>query len=176
MHMEAILIMKKKADAWYYLDRIDWKILRELQQNGRVTNLDLANLVALSPTAVLSRVQRLTRDGYILGYEARLNPRKLDASMVIFAEVILDRTTTNAFDIFSSAVQGHAEIQECQMISGDFDFLLKIRCANMQGYRVFAEDVLWKLPGVCQTRSFIVMEEVKNTTNINLPGSVYISS
>jgi len=161
-------IMKKSADIWNYLDRIDRKILGELQKNGRISNLDLSSLVALSPTAALSRVQRLTRDGYIIGYEARLNPIKLDAGMTVFVEVILDRTTANVFNVFSAAAQAHDEIQECHMISGDFDLLLKIRCADMQGYRTFAGDILWQLPGVRETRSYTVIEEIKNTTHIKL--------
>ena len=87
------------------IDRIDLKILNVLQQDGRLSNLKLAEAVALSPTAVLARVQRLTRDGYILGYEARLNPLKLGAGMMVFVEVLLDRTTPNVFEAFKAAVQ-----------------------------------------------------------------------
>ena len=87
------------------LDRIDLKILQILQQDGRVANLKLSEAVALSPTAVLARVQRLTREGYILGYEARLNPLKLGAGMLVFVEVLLDRTTPNVFEQFKVAVQ-----------------------------------------------------------------------
>ena len=86
------------------LDRIDRKILSILQEDGRIANLKLAEAVALSPTAVLARVQRLTREGYILGYEARLNPMKLGAGMLVFVEVLLDRTTLNVFDQFKAAV------------------------------------------------------------------------
>ena len=77
------------------IDRIDLKILNVLQQDGRISNLKLADAVSLSPTAVLARVQRLTRDGYILGYETRLNPLKLGRGMMVFVEVLLDRTTPN---------------------------------------------------------------------------------
>ena len=87
------------------LDRIDLKILAELQQDGRISNLKLAEAVALSPTAVLARVQRLTKDGVITGYEARLNPGKLGAGLMVFVEVLLDKTTSNAFDAFKAAVQ-----------------------------------------------------------------------
>ena len=79
------------------LDRIDLKILGYLQEDGRISNLKLAEKVALSPTAVLARVQRLTKDNYILGYEARLNPLQLGASMLVFVEVLLDRTTPKTF-------------------------------------------------------------------------------
>ena len=150
------------------LDRIDRKILSILQGDGRIANLKLADAVALSPTAVLARVQRLTRDGFILGYEARLNPLKLGAGMLVFVEVLLDRTTPNVFDQFKAAVQVHPEIMECHMVAGGFDYLLKTRMADMAAYRDFAGNVLWQLPGVRETRTYAVMEEVKNTTHLPL--------
>ena len=150
------------------LDRIDRKILAILQSDGRIANLKLAESVALSPTAVLARVQRLTRDGYIVGYEARLNPLKLGAGMLVFVEVLLDRTTPNVFEQFNAAVQVRPEIMECHMVAGGFDYLLKTRMANMAAYRDFAGTVLWQLPGVRETRTYPVMEEVKNTTHLKL--------
>ncbi|MBO9680913.1 MAG: Lrp/AsnC ligand binding domain-containing protein [Acidovorax sp.] len=150
------------------LDRIDRKILSILQQDGRIANLKLAESVALSPTAVLARVQRLTRDGYILGYEARLNPLKLGAGMLVFVEVLLDRTTPNVFEQFKAAVQVRPEIMECHMVAGGFDYLLKTRQADMNAYREFAGAVLWQLPGVRETRTYAVMEEVKHSTHLYL--------
>ncbi|MCB1987425.1 MAG: Lrp/AsnC ligand binding domain-containing protein, partial [Burkholderiaceae bacterium] len=135
------------------LDRIDRKILAILQSDGRIANLKLAESVALSPTAVLARVQRLTRDGYIVGYEARLNPLKLGAGMLVFVEVLLDRTTPNVFEQFNAAVQVRPEIMECHMVAGGFDYLLKTRTADMNAYREFAGAVLWQLPGVRETRT-----------------------
>ena len=150
------------------LDRLDLRILQALQQDGRTTNLKLAETVALSPTAVLARVQRLTREGYILGYEARLNPLRLGAAMLVFVEVLLDRTTPNVFDQFKAAVQVYPEIMECHMVAGGFDYLLKTRMADMLAYRNFAGTVLWQLPGVRETRTYAVMEEVKNSTHLRL--------
>ena len=150
------------------LDRIDLKILTCLQEDGRISNLKLAETVSLSPTAVLSRVQRLTKDNYILGYEARLNPLKLDAGMMVFVEVVLDRTAPNVFEAFKAAVQVHAEILECHMVAGGFDYLLKTRMADMNAYREFAGTVLWQLPGVRETRTYAVMEQVKDTTHLKL--------
>ncbi|MCP5282029.1 MAG: Lrp/AsnC ligand binding domain-containing protein [Rhodoferax sp.] len=150
------------------LDRMDLKILQELQNDGRISNLKLAESVALSPTAVLARVQRLTRDGYILGYEARLNPHKLGRGMLVFVEVLLDRTTPNVFDAFKAAVQVRSEIMECHMVAGGFDYLLKTRMADMDAYRNFAGTVLWQLPGVRETRTYAVMEEVVNSTRLRL--------
>lgn len=150
------------------LDRIDLKILGALQQDGRISNLKLAETVALSPTAVLARVQRLSKDGYILGYEARLNPLKLGAGMMVFVEVLLDRTTPNVFEAFKAAVQVRSEIMECHMVAGGFDYLLKTRMADMAAYRDFAGTVLWQIPGVRETRTYPVMEEVKNTQQLKL--------
>lgn len=150
------------------LDRIDLKILQALQQDGRLSNLKLAESVGLSPTAVLARVQRLTREAYILGYEARLNPLKLGAGMLVFVEVLLDRTSPNVFEAFKAAVQVRPEIMECHMVAGGFDYLLKTRTADMAHYRNFAGQVLWQLPGVRETRTYAVMEEVKSSTQLGL--------
>ena len=156
------------SDTLSDLDRIDLKILNCLQEDGRISNLKLAESVALSPTAVLARVQRLTKEGYILGYEARLNPLKLGAGMMVFVELLLDRTTPNVFEAFKAAVQVRPEIMECHMVAGGFDYLLKTRSADMGAYRAFAGDVLWRLPGVRETRTYAVMEEVKNTTHLHV--------
>ena len=150
------------------LDRVDLKILACLQEEGRISKLKLAGAVTLSPTAVLARVQRLTREGYILGYEARLNPLKLGAGLLVFVEVLLDRTTPNVFDQFKAAVQVHPEIMECHMVAGGFDYLLKTRMADMGAYRDFAGTVLWQLPGVREKRTYVVMEEVKNSSRLAL--------
>jgi Lrp/AsnC family leucine-responsive transcriptional regulator len=149
-------------------DRIDLKILKLLQADGRLTNLKLAEAVALSPTAVLARTQRLQREGFILGYEARLNPLKLGRGMMVFVEVLLDRTTPNVFNEFKAAVQVRDEIMECHMVAGGFDYLLKTRMADMAAYREFAGSVLWQLPGVRETRTYAVMEEVKNSPRLPL--------
>ena len=106
-------------------------ILNGLQQDGRMSNLKLAESVSPSATAVLARVNRLSKEGYILGYEARLNPLKLGAGMMVFVEVLLDRTTPNVFEAFKAAVQVRGEIMECHMVAGGFDYLLKTRMADI---------------------------------------------
>lgn len=150
------------------IDKIDTKILRVLQKDGRISNLKLADAVHLSPTAVLERVKRLTRDGYILGYEARLNPDKLGAGMLVFIEVVLDRTTPDVMNEFKAAVQVRPEILECHLVAGGFDYLIKTRVADMPAYRELIGSVVWALPGVRETHTYAVMEEVKNTTALAL--------
>jgi len=150
------------------IDKIDLKILRVLQKDGRISNLKLADEVHLSPTAVLERVKRLTREGYILGYAARLNPDKLGAGMLVFVEVVLDRTTPDVMNAFKAAVQVRPEILECHLVAGGFDYLIKTRVADMAAYRELIGSVMWSLPGVRETHTYAVMEEVKNTAALAL--------
>ena len=150
------------------LDRTDIRILDILQKDGRLSNIKLAEAVNLSPTAALARVQKLTKDGFIVGYEAKLNPDLLNNSFVVFVEILLDKTTPNALDEFSHAVVHHPEIVECHMISGGFDFVVKIRCANMEAFRKISGQILWQLPGVKETRSYPVMEVIKESSQIHL--------
>ncbi len=150
------------------MDAIDARILRALQADGRISNLKLAEAVHLSPTAVLERVKRLTREGYILGYEARLNPEKLDAGLLVFIEILLDRTVHDVMDNFKAAVQARPEILECHLVAGGFDYLLKTRVRDMNAYREFIGSVIWTLPGVRETRTYAVMEEVKSSARLPL--------
>ena len=155
-----------KIDEISGIDKIDRKILQALQIDGRISNLKLAETIGLSATAVLARTQRLQREGFILGYEAKLNPAKLGRGTAVFVEVLLDRTTANVFDAFKAAVQVHGEIMECHLVAGGFDYLLKLRVQDMAAYREFAGRVLWQLPGVRETRTYAVMEEVKESTRL----------
>ncbi|MCF8998726.1 Lrp/AsnC family transcriptional regulator [Acinetobacter nectaris] len=149
-------------------DRIDLKILDLLQKDGRISNTKLAELVNLSATAVLARVQRLVAEKYILGYHAHLNPEKLNAGFLIFVEVLLDKTTSYVLEDFVEAVKSFPEILECHMTSGGFDFVLKVRSKNMDDFRRISGQVLWKLPGVKETRSYPVMQMVKETHQLKL--------
>jgi Lrp/AsnC family transcriptional regulator, leucine-responsive regulatory protein len=152
------------------IDKIDIRISRILQADGRIGNLKLAEEVHLSPTAVLERVKRLTREGYILGYEARLNPLKLGAGLLVFVEILLDRTVRDVMDTFKAAVQVRTEILEAHLVAGGFDYLLKTRVADMAAYREFIGSVIWTLPGVRETRTCAVVEEVKNSSLLPVAG------
>lgn len=144
-------------------DKLDRRVLSVLQQDGRIALVDLANRIGLSPTATTERVKRLTRDGYILGYSARLAPEKLELGLLVFIEVKLDRTTPEVFERFAQAVRRAPEVLECHMVAGGFDYLVKTRVADMTAYRRFLGEVLLALPGVRETHTYAVMEEVKKT-------------
>jgi Lrp/AsnC family transcriptional regulator, leucine-responsive regulatory protein len=145
------------------LDAADRRVLAALQDDGRISLVDLAEKIGLSPTATTERVKRLTRDGYILGYSARLDPEKLRRGLLVFIEVKLDRTTPDVFERFARAVVRAPEVLECHMVAGGFDYLVKTRVADMNAYRHFLGDVLLSLPGVRETHTYAVMEEIKNT-------------
>ncbi len=144
------------------LDSLDRKLLRLLQEDGRIPNVELAERVGLSPTATSERVKRLTREGIIAGYGARLDPQKLGRGFLVFVEVTLDKTTPDVFDRFAGAVTRAPDVLECHLVAGGFDYLIKTRVADMAAYRVFLGEVLLSLPGVRETRTYAVMEEVKH--------------
>ena len=149
------------------LDRTDRRLLALLQRDGRLSIAELARQVHLSPTPCLERVRRLERDGYIRGYAADLDPARLGAGLIAFVEVQLDRTTPDVFNRFRDGVIGLDPVQECHMVAGGFDYLLKVRSGDMGAYRRFLED-LAALPGVQQTHTYVVMEEVKSTRAITI--------
>ncbi len=144
------------------LDRLDRRILSILQEDGRISTVDLAERIHLSPTATTERVKRLTRDGFIAGYGARLDPIKLGLSLLVFIELSLDHTTKDIFEKFDAAARRAPEVLECHLVAGGFDYLIKARVPDMAHYRRFLGDVLLGLPGVRETRTYAVMEEVKS--------------
>ena len=145
------------------LDETDRRILRALQADGRITNAELAKRCNLSPAACFERVRRLREGGVISGYAALLDPAKVDRALLIFVEVLLDRTTRDVFDAFAAAVRQSPEILECHMVAGGFDYLIKARVRDMEAYRLFLGDILVRMPGVRETRTYAVLEEVKHT-------------
>ena len=145
------------------LDEMDRRLLRALQADGRITNQALAETCHLSPAACFDRVKRLRSKGYILGTMAVLDPVKLDCALMIFVEVLLDRTTSGLFEEFAHAVMRRPEIMECHMVAGGFDYLIKVRVKDMAAYRNFLGTTLVDMPGVRETRTYAVLEEVKNT-------------
>lgn len=150
------------------LDDTDRRLLRTLQVDGRISNAELAERCNLSPSACSDRVRRLRESGYITGFAALVDPELVERGVLIFVEVVLDRTTPEVFETFAAAARRAPDILECHMVAGGFDYLLKTRSADMNAYRVFAGNVLWQLPGVRETRTYAVMEEVKHTNHLHL--------
>jgi Lrp/AsnC family leucine-responsive transcriptional regulator len=143
------------------IDKIDRRILAILQSDGRIAGVELAERIGLSATSTGERLKRLQRDGFIEGYGARLNPEQLGLGLLAFVEVLLDKTTPDVFDRFAAAARTAPEILECHMVAGGFDYLIKTRLADMAAYRRFLGEVLLAMPGVRETRTYAVMEEVK---------------
>lgn len=146
------------------LDDTDRRLLRVLQADGRISNQDLAQRCHLSPSACSERVRRLREHGYITGFSAILDPAKVDRSLLIFVEVVLDRTTSDVFEDFAAAARRAPDILECHMVAGGFDYLVKARVRDMAAYRAFLGDVLVDMPGVRETRTYAVLEEIKSTS------------
>jgi len=151
------------------LDRVDRQLLRRLQQDGRIPMTQIAKEVNLSVTPCMDRVRRLEERGYILGYSARLDPVRLELSLLAYIEVQLDRTTPDVFERFKVAMQAADEVMECQMVAGGFDYLLKVRVRDMEAYRRFLGDRVASIRGVQQTHTYFVMEEVKSSHAVAVP-------
>ncbi len=156
--------MKTVAD----LDRTDRRILNTLQNNGRIANVDLAREVNLTPTPCLERVKRLEKDGFITTYVALLDPVKANAALCAYIEVQLTSTTTEAIQLFKQQMLALEEVQECQMVAGGFDYLIKIRVADMQHYPRFLGGKLSTIAGITQTHTYVVIEDVKSVTAIQI--------
>jgi Lrp/AsnC family leucine-responsive transcriptional regulator len=148
------------------IDAFDRNILRILQSDGRITNRELAERCSLSPAACHERFKRLQERGYIRGFAALLDPEKLERALLIFVEVVLDRTTADVFEAFAEAVRRTPEIMECHMVAGGFDYLIRARVQDMAAYRAFLGETLITMPGVRETRTYAVLEEVKTTTQL----------
>jgi len=146
------------------MDEMDKKILRFLQQDGRITNQDLARQCNLSPSACFDRTRKLKDKGYIANYVALLDPFLNQRPLLIFIEVILERTTGDIFRQFAEAALSKPDILECHMVAGGFDYLIKVRMKDMAAYRKFLTEELVDMPGVRETRTYAVMDEVKSTT------------
>jgi Lrp/AsnC family leucine-responsive transcriptional regulator len=149
-------------------DRIDRKILRTLQDDGRISITDLAARVGLSATPCSERVKRLERDGLISGYHARLNPHALGQTLLVFVEIRLAAKSGQIFDEFKREVLRLPNVLECHLVSGDFDYLIKARIPEMNAYRKLLGDMLLALPGARESKSYVVMEEIKESVALTI--------
>jgi Lrp/AsnC family leucine-responsive transcriptional regulator len=144
-------------------DRADRKILDVLQRDGRISITDLAQEVGLSATPCAERVRRLERNGVIMGYHARVSPQALGKTLLVFLEIKLSAKSDEVFEKIRKELQGMPDVMECHLVSGDFDYLVKARLAEMNDYRRLLGDILQRLPSSAESRSYVVMEEIKET-------------
>jgi len=124
---------------------------------------ELADKVGLTVTPCIERVRRLEREGVITGYYARVSPAALDAGLLVFVEISMSHKSDRSFEDFRKEILLIPYVQECHLVSGDFDYIVKARISEISQYRTLLGDILLRLPGVTQTKSCIVMEEVKET-------------
>lgn len=160
--------MRTQQQSVRTLDKLDLRILAALQKDGRMSMKELGELVGLSVTPCIERVRRMERDGVISGYYARINPEALGATLLVFVEITLNHKSGNMFEQFRREVLRIPEVQECHLVSGDFDYLIKARIQGMAEYRKLLGDILLQLPGAAQSKSYVVMEEIKETLALPL--------
>jgi len=155
--------MRIRTQSIRELDKIDRKILSVLQQDARISITDLAEQVSLSVTPCSERIKRMEKERVILGYHARLDPDALELSLLVFVEIKLSAKSGVIFEKFKQEIVKLPNVLECHLVSGDFDYLIKARIPKMADYRKLLGDILLTLPGVQESKSYIVMEEVKET-------------
>lgn len=143
------------------LDRIDRNILRHLQADGRISNADLAKAVNVSPATCHRRTQALFEGGHVRSVVGAVNPSSVDLATLVMVGVVLDRSTPESFAAFEDAVSGMKELLDCNLVAGDFDYLLKIRVKDMTDFNTMHNKMLIALPGVRQIRTFFVLKEIK---------------
>ncbi len=146
------------------LDATDKAILQALQNNARIANTDLADEVGLTPAPCLRRVRRLEDEGFISGYTALLDAKKVGVGLTVFVMVTLDRQTKGTYDDFANKMRSRAEVLECYLILGDRDFLLKVCVADLEAYQKFYLEHLTRIAGVRNINSIIAVSEEKRST------------
>jgi Lrp/AsnC family leucine-responsive transcriptional regulator len=144
------------------LDKIDHAILRQLQNNARMSVTELASLVGLTKTPCQIRMKRLETEGYILGYVTLLDPSKMGHSHVAFVQVTMNDTSSKALQAFNNAVKKIPSVEQCHMIAGGFDYLLKVRTTDMASFRAVLGEQISTLANVVQTSTFVAMENIKD--------------
>ncbi|WP_226626315.1 Lrp/AsnC family transcriptional regulator [Alloyangia pacifica] len=152
----------------YKLDRIDLKILAELQRNGRITNVELADLVHLSPSPCLMRVKKLQKAGYITGYAAQIDMAKLGETLIVFAEFTLSNHRQIDFARFQQALEEVECCVECHLVSGGYDYLAKFVAASISDYQTIIEGLIDRNIGIDKYFSFVVMKTPFSKTQMPL--------
>ncbi|MBG6207537.1 Lrp/AsnC family leucine-responsive transcriptional regulator [Labrenzia sp. EL_126] len=157
----------KESSTLHFLDRTDRKIVKFLQEDGRLSNADLAERVNVSPATCHRRTQRLFDEGVIGSVRAIVNPEQVDRAALVIVGVVLDRSTPQSFAEFEDAVRRLNFVLDCHLVAGDFDYFLKIRVKDMADFNRLHGEKLIALPGVRQTRTFFVMKEVTDNAPLS---------
>ena len=142
------------------LDRIDRRILKLLQRDGRMANADLAKKVHVNPATCHRRTQRLLDDGFVRSVRAEIAPGRVDRGALVVVGVVLDRSTPESFGAFEKAITKLPFVLDCHLVAGDFDYFLKIRVRDIADFNRLHGEQFIALPGVRQTRTFFVIKEV----------------
>ena len=151
------------------LDRLDKRILRELQRDGTITNLQLAERIGLSPSPCARRVKQLEDAGIILGRVTLLDPKKLDLKLTALIQISMDRHTPDRFEKFEEQIRSYAEVTECLLITGQSaDYQLKVVVPDMEYYQEFLLNKITRIEGVTDVHSSFMLREVQNTTALPL--------
>jgi Lrp/AsnC family leucine-responsive transcriptional regulator len=151
------------------LDAIDWRILARLQTEARISNVDLAGDVNLSPSPCLNRVRALEESRVISRYVTLLDPLKIGLTVSVFIQVSLEKQMRNALDTFEASVLSRDEVMECYLMTGDADYLLRVVVSDVQSLERFIVDYLAKIPGVASIKSSFALKQVKYKTALPLP-------
>lgn len=154
------------------IDATDWKILARLQEDARVSNVDLARSVHLSPSPCLTRVRALEEEGVIDRYVTLLDPLRIGLTVSVFIQVSLEKQMRNALDTFEASVLARDEVMECYLMTGDADYLLRVIVPDVQSIERFIVDYLAKIPGVSSIKSSFALKQVKYKTALPLPAAV----
>jgi Lrp/AsnC family leucine-responsive transcriptional regulator len=160
-------IMKNKMPL-LSLDRIDHKILDSLQGNARITNVELAQKVGLSPSPCLQRVRQLEKNEVISRYVTLLNPLALGLTVSVFIQVSLEKQVERALEVFEKAIQSRPEVMECYLMTGDADYLLRVVVPDVQSLERFIVNYLSKIPGIASIKSSFALKQVKYKTALPL--------
>lgn len=154
------------------LDTTDWKILRLLQSDARISNVELARQVGLSPSPCLNRVRTLEQSGYISRYVSLLDPLRVGLKVSVFIQVTLEKQIKPALEAFERAIRDRPEVMECYLMTGDADYLLRVVVPDLQAVEHFILNFLSRVPGVGNIRSSFALKQVKYQTALPLPGQV----
>jgi DNA-binding Lrp family transcriptional regulator len=164
--------MSKTQHGAIDLDATDWKILARLQDDARLSNVELAKAVNLSPSPCLARVRRLEEAGLISRYVTLLDALALGLTVSVFIQVRLERQVEKALETFERAIAERPEVMECYLMTGDSDYMLRVMVADVQALERFIVDFLAKIPGVGNLKSSFALKQVKYKTALPLAGVV----